>query len=88
IGIAAADLERVLRPFEQIESQLHRKHEGTGLGLPLAKVLTELHGGTLALESTPGKGTRVTVTLPAARVRPRTDAPTRAAPDDRAVAAA
>jgi two-component system, cell cycle sensor histidine kinase PleC len=71
IGIAEADLQRVLRPFEQIESQFQRKHEGTGLGLPLAKVLTELHGGTLHLESVLGEGTCVTVTLPATRVRPR-----------------
>ncbi|WP_119420500.1 ATP-binding protein [Desertibaculum subflavum] len=71
IGIADYDLQRVLRPFEQIESQFQRKHEGTGLGLPLAKVLTELHGGTLELASTPGEGTRVTVILPATRIRLR-----------------
>ena len=71
IGIADYDLQRVLRPFEQIESQFQRKHEGTGLGLPLAKVLTELHGGTLELASTLGKGTSVTVRIPPERVCPR-----------------
>jgi signal transduction histidine kinase len=76
IGIAPYDLPRVLRPFEQVESQFQRKHEGTGLGLPLAKVLTELHGGTLALASTPGEGTCVTVLIPAPRIRRREAAPT------------
>jgi signal transduction histidine kinase len=51
----------------QVDSTLSRRHEGTGLGLPLTKSLAELHGGTLSLESEPGKGTTVTVFLPESR---------------------
>jgi signal transduction histidine kinase len=68
IGIAAADLEKALRPFGQIDSRLARKYQGTGLGLPLARSMTELHGGKLVLESTPGHGTTATVWLPASRI--------------------
>ena len=71
IGIAPADIGRVLEPFVQVESAFNRKHGGTGLGLPLAKKIMELHGGTLSLESAPGIGTRVTIIFPASRaVRP------------------
>jgi signal transduction histidine kinase len=68
IGIAEEDIETVLSPFGQVESAFSRRHHGTGLGLPLAKSLIELHGGTLRLESTEGTGTTVTILLPAARV--------------------
>jgi len=68
IGIAREDIQTVLAPFGQVESAFSRKHHGTGLGLPLARSLTELHGGTLSLESDLGQGTTVTVTLPAVRV--------------------
>jgi PAS domain S-box-containing protein len=68
IGIAAEDLESVLAPFGQVESAFSRQHHGTGLGLPLAKALAELHGGTLAIESAVGVGTTVTVSLPSSRV--------------------
>jgi signal transduction histidine kinase len=68
IGIAPEDIPRALERFGQIDSTLSRKYEGTGLGLPLAKHLMELHGGSLALESEVGVGTTATVTLPAARV--------------------
>ncbi|HYG87375.1 MAG TPA: ATP-binding protein [Azospirillum sp.] len=67
IGIAPEDLETVFAPFGRVESVLHRNTDGTGLGLPLARQFTELHGGTLTLESTPEKGTRVFVALPAER---------------------
>jgi two-component system, cell cycle sensor histidine kinase PleC len=68
IGIAPDNLERVLRPFEQVETSYSRKHGGSGLGLPYAKKLTELHEGELNLESELGKGTAVTIMLPAARL--------------------
>jgi signal transduction histidine kinase len=64
IGIAPEDMEKVLRPFGQVESSLARRFAGTGLGLPLSKGLVELHGGTLAIASAPGSGTTVRVRLP------------------------
>ena len=64
IGIASEDLARLGRPFEQIESQQAKTQQGTGLGLALSKALVELHGGELAIESTPGKGTTVSFSLP------------------------
>ena len=67
-GIAAEDIPKILQPFVQADSSLARKHEGTGLGLPLSKSLVELHGGTLEIDSTFGAGTTVTVTFPAERV--------------------
>ena len=68
IGIAARDLTTALTPFGQVDSQLARRFEGTGLGLPLSNALVELHGGRLRLDSALGEGTRVTVELPAERV--------------------
>ena len=68
IGIAAEDREVALTPFRQVDNRLARKFEGTGLGLPIAKALTELHGGALTLESEPEKGTCVTIYLPQNRV--------------------
>jgi signal transduction histidine kinase len=67
IGIAAHDLKTALRPFGQIDSSLARKYQGTGLGLPLAKSLAELHGGRLELDSVPGVGTTATLWLPPER---------------------
>jgi PAS domain S-box-containing protein len=69
IGIPEADIDRVLKPFAQVESGFTRRYQGTGLGLPICKALTELHGGTIEIESSPGSGTTVTVRLPAGRVR-------------------
>jgi len=68
IGIAPGDIEKALRPFGQIDSRLARKYQGTGLGLPLAKSMIELHGGRLDIDSAPGAGTRVTLWLPAERM--------------------
>ena len=68
IGIAPRDIPKALSQFGQVDSGLSRQHEGTGLGLPLAKALVELHGGSLRLESAVGAGTTVTVRLPAERV--------------------
>jgi len=68
IGMAADDIPRALAPFDQIDNRLSRRYEGSGLGLPLTKSLAESHGGTLAIESKPGVGTTVTVSLPAERI--------------------
>lgn len=68
IGIAPQDITTAMAPFGQIENALSRKHQGTGLGLPLTKALVELHGGTLELKSEKGNGTMVTLTFPATRV--------------------
>ena len=68
IGMAEKDIPVALERFGQIDSTLARKYEGTGLGLPLAKQLTELHGGTLAIKSVVDVGTTVIVTLPASRI--------------------
>ena len=70
IGISPEDLERVLRPFEQVESAYARKNGGAGLGLPLALKLTELHGGNLTVESEVSKGTTVNILLPPKRLLP------------------
>jgi PAS domain S-box-containing protein len=68
IGIAAEDLDRVMKPFVQVENWLARQHEGAGLGLAITKSICELHGGTLVLESTLGQGTVVRILLPADRI--------------------
>ena len=68
IGIAAEDMSKVMKTFGQVESKISRKHEGTGLGLPLAKHLVELHGGTLTIDSKVDVGTTVTVMLPSNRI--------------------
>ena len=67
VGIAADDIPKALARFQQVEGDLNRKHEGTGLGLPLAKSLVERHGGSLDLQSQLGIGTTVTVRLPVVR---------------------
>ncbi len=67
IGIAEADIERAMAAFSQVENPLTRKVGGTGLGLPLVRLLAGLHDGSLALASRPGAGTTVTVTLPRRR---------------------
>ena len=69
IGIAAHEIPKALERFSQVDGSLARKYEGVGLGLPLAKHLTELHGGWLELFSEPGTGTTVTVILPPEPVR-------------------
>ncbi len=68
IGIAAQNIPKALALFEQIGSLETRKHPGTGLGLPLVKVLAEMHGGALELESEVDVGTTVTLRFPSARV--------------------
>ena len=68
IGIAAEDIPKAFELFRQIDSQLSRKYEGTGLGLPLARQLMELHCGRLVLESEVNVGTTVTIYFPSERV--------------------
>ena len=67
IGIAPQDLERLARPFEQVEGQHSKTTQGTGLGLALTKSLIEMHGGQLSMESEPGVGTVVSFDLPVKR---------------------
>lgn len=68
IGIAPENIERIMKPFEQVESSYTRVRNGCGLGLPYANSLTELHGGTLTVESSLGHGTAARVKLPARRI--------------------
>lgn len=68
IGISKTDAEKVMESFSQAGNVMSRKHEGTGLGLPIAKSLIELHGGRLILDSELGAGTEVRFTLPESRV--------------------
>ncbi len=70
IGIAPADIPKALARFQQVDGQLNRTYEGSGLGLPLSKSLVEAHDGSLELESIVGEGTTVTARLPAERVVP------------------
>lgn len=63
IGIEAQDISRLFQPFVQVESTLSRRFEGTGLGLALVRKLAELHGGAVAVSSTPGMGSTFTVWL-------------------------
>jgi signal transduction histidine kinase len=64
----AEDVPKVMEAFGQVDSKLSRKQEGTGLGLPLAKQLVELHGGTFAIATKLNAGTTVTFVLPAERI--------------------
>ncbi|HNB40240.1 MAG TPA: ATP-binding protein, partial [Anaerolineales bacterium] len=64
IGISEDNQKRLFQPFTQVDSSLSRKYDGTGLGLALVKRLTELHGGTVALQSEVGHGSCFTVSLP------------------------
>jgi signal transduction histidine kinase len=68
IGIASDDIGRVLEAFEQVDSSLSRKQQGTGLGLPLVRAMMELHGGKFGLTSNVGVGTEAKITFPLDRV--------------------
>lgn len=70
-GMTAAEIAVALQPFGQVNSSVTKSKEGTGLGLPLARRMTEIHGGRLDIHSVPGEGTVVTVLLPASRVLPQ-----------------
>jgi PAS domain S-box-containing protein len=71
IGIDAADIPRLLRPFEQTVDTSTQAEEGSGLGLALTKSFCEMQGGTFHLESEKGNGTRAIVTLPKAAPIPQ-----------------
>ena len=64
IGIAPADQQRIFEEFQQAGTQTEKSREGTGLGLTLSRRMVELHGGTITLDSAPGKGSTFTVALP------------------------
>ena len=64
IGIPSRDIEKLGRPFEQVENQFTKTKGGSGLGLAISKSFVELHGGTLSIRSTVGQGTEVTVSFP------------------------
>jgi signal transduction histidine kinase len=68
IGIDQNDIGRVLEAFEQVDSSLSRKQQGTGLGLPLVRAMMELHGGTFQLTSEVGVGTEAKIVFPLDRV--------------------
>ncbi|HEU4683503.1 MAG TPA: ATP-binding protein [Nitrospira sp.] len=70
IGIPEDQLERIFERFTQVESDMTRRFEGSGIGLALAKEMVTLHGGTIAVHSTFGEGSTFTVTLPRGNVRP------------------
>ncbi len=68
IGMSDPELGIAMEPFGQVENSVSRSFEGTGLGLPLARRMTELHGGRLTVRSVKGVGTTVEVYLPASRI--------------------
>ncbi len=68
IGMNDQDIIKALTPFGQVENKMTATHTGTGLGLPLAKAMLELHDGRLEISSTPGMGTKIVLHFPAARV--------------------
>ncbi|MCC7305634.1 MAG: PAS domain S-box protein [Alphaproteobacteria bacterium] len=72
IGIPKDKIRQAMEPFGQVSEQSENaKHQGTGLGLPLAKAMVEMHDGSLALDSELGKGTTVFVSFPSYRIIPR-----------------
>ncbi len=70
IGIAREHHERVFKKFYQVDSSMTRHYQGTGIGLSIAKAIVEAHGGRIALESEPGRGSTFRVVLPGAAFRP------------------
>ena len=68
VGMSAEEVEIAMRPFGQVDGARTRWREGTGLGLPIARTLIELHGGALDIRSTPSQGSEVIVMLPAAHM--------------------
>jgi two-component system cell cycle sensor histidine kinase PleC len=69
VGIGEEEMPTVMEPFGRGRSAVTRRTEGSGIGLALTKVLVDLHGGRLELDSTPGQGTTATVHFPPERTR-------------------
>lgn len=84
IGIPARDLTRIFDLFARSDVAVNRHYEGLGLGLHLVKRLVELHGGRVWVESTPGKGSRFSFSLPMAQALPAPSAASIAAEDSEA----
>lgn len=70
IGMTSEELKVALEPFGQIQRRRHGRLEGTGLGLPIASRIAQMHGGALEIDSAPGKGTTARVLLPPSRIAP------------------
>ncbi|NTU78106.1 MAG: response regulator [Chloroflexales bacterium] len=87
IGIAAEDMPRLFQPFVQLDSSLSRQYTGTGLGLALVARLTQAHGGSVSITSTPAQGSRFSITLPWSPADPARDRAARSASIDRAAPA-
>jgi signal transduction histidine kinase len=79
IGMKPDEIPDVLRPFSQLESAFSKRHDGTGLGLPLTQSFIRAHGGDMSIESQEGKGTSITLYLPAERLILPNDAQKRSA---------
>lgn len=69
IGVEPGQLDAIVRPFHRLRAATDGQHQGAGLGLPFAKVVVELHGGSFSLSSTVGVGTTVSIELPANAMR-------------------
>jgi signal transduction histidine kinase len=67
-GMSEEEIETALEPFSQVQAHISRQHEGTGLGLPIAKAIMEILGGSLAISSARGLGTTCTVFFPSGEV--------------------
>lgn len=79
VGMDPEKVDRVFIPFVQLDDSLDRSHEGTGLGLPIVKALAERHEADVSVETAPGVGTAVVVTLPASSVDTQRDEPAQVA---------
>ncbi len=69
IGMTAEEIRVAMSPFGQVKSKLSGIHAGTGLGLPLAKAMMDMHGGSLVIRSVPGRGSSVALRFPTSRIR-------------------
>ncbi|EME70617.1 Signal transduction histidine kinase [Paramagnetospirillum caucaseum] len=68
IGMTEDEIAQAIEPFVQVDARIARRHEGTGLGLPMVSAIMEMHGGSMTIRSHPNQGTMVTVALPPGRV--------------------